>query len=58
MVAMEPPLLIESRRAQGGTGGAFARGEDRASDKNLYVLEDSLGEQWREWGQNPYHLVR
>jgi hypothetical protein len=58
VVAMEAPLPAETRRAQGGTDGAFSRGEDRASGKNLHVLEDSPGEKWREGSQNPYHLVR
>jgi hypothetical protein len=55
---MEAPLPAETRRAQGGTDGAFSRGEDRASDKNLHVLKDSLGKQWREGSRNPYHLAR
>jgi hypothetical protein len=56
MVAMEGFPSVEARRAQGWTDGALARGEDRASDKNLCVFEDSFGEKWRERFQNPYHL--
>jgi len=55
---MEVPLSVEAHGAQGRTHRPFARGEDRTSDQHLDVLENSLGEKWRERRQNPYHHGR
>jgi len=55
MVAMESLVSVQTHRAQGGAHRPFSRGEDRARQQYLDVLEDTLGEQWREGVQNPYH---
>ncbi len=55
MVTMELLVLVQTHRTQGGADGTLARGEDRACQKHLDVLEDTLGEKWREGVQNPYH---
>ena len=58
VVAMELLLLVQAHRFQGRTHRPFARSEDRTREQHLHMLEDSLGEKWREWGQNPYHHGR
>jgi hypothetical protein len=55
MVAMELLVLAQAHGTQGGTHRSFARSEDRACQKHLDMLEDTLGEKWREGVQNPYH---
>jgi hypothetical protein len=56
MVAMEAALLVQAHRTQGGTNGACAGSENRARQKDLGVLPDSFGEQWREGDQDLYDL--
>jgi hypothetical protein len=58
MVATEPPFLPQAYRSQGGGYGPLARGEDRARKQQLDMLEDALGEKWRERGQHLYHRGR
>ena len=57
-LAMEAFVLVQAHRAQSGSDGPSARGEDRADQKQLGVLPDSLGEEWREGGQHLYHRGR
>jgi hypothetical protein len=56
MVAMEEPLLVQTHRTQGVTDGACAGSENRTRQEDLGVLEDSLGEKWREGEQDLYDL--
>src|SRR5215212_8291088 len=58
MVALEPFLLVQAHRAQGRADGSAPRSEDGACHEHLNVLEDTLGEEWREEGQHLYHLGR
>jgi hypothetical protein len=55
---MEVPPLIEAHGTQSRAHRPFARSEDRAREQHPDVLEDALGEKWRERGQDPYHLGR
>jgi hypothetical protein len=58
VVAMEGLLLVQAHRSQGRTHRPIARSEDRTREQHLDMLEDALGEKWRERGQNPYHHGR
>ena len=55
MVAAESSFAVEANRSQGGGYGPLAWGEYRIRYKQVDMLEDAFGEQWRERSQNPYH---
>ena len=50
MVTMESFVLVQAHRAQGRANGSTARSEDGACHEHSNMLEDTLGEKWREGG--------
>ena len=57
MIAAESPFLLQTHRSQGAGYGPLARGDHRTSNKQLDMLEDAFGEQWRDRGQHLYIVV-
>jgi hypothetical protein len=55
MVAAELFLFVQAQGSEGGSYGSLAWSEDQSCEQQLNMLEDAIGEQWREGGQNPYH---
>jgi hypothetical protein len=55
MIAAESPFLLQTDRSQGAGYSPLARGEHRTRHKQLDMLEDAIGEQWRERSQHLYH---
>jgi len=58
MVAMEPLVLVQAHRAQGGADSPASRSEYGTCREHLSVPKDTLGEKWREGFQKPYHRDR
>src|SRR5215212_4782723 len=54
VVTVEALVLVQAHRPQRRADRSPTRSEDRADQKQLGVLEDSLREQWREGGQRLY----
>ena len=50
MVAAELFLFVQAQGSEGGSYGSLAWSEDQSCEQQLNMLEDAIGEQWREGG--------